>query len=241
MKKIVTLLILVVIGTFVFSNSASAQKKVKKRIKEITTQNYSFNLSYRFHYDTNGRIIKIEYNRLNSIQKSSALELRYDSVGQLNEAFLDNSDTLRFTYLDKNKAVRTYIQKEGFEPPKVDTLIFNESGLLIKYGNKPTFAYDSKNNITNWNNIEYQYDTKNSFFSNQVTPRWVLLTDPFLELFKIVGTGKNNPLKTTQHFDDHMGLIQMVDYRYDYDKEGYPTMQYAGETPKLKFVYETLK
>jgi hypothetical protein len=94
------------------------------------------------------------------------------------------------------------------------------NGNLIKLG-----EYDDTGpEITNYK----KYDDKKSPFSNTNTPKWILQ-----ELIEPYYACKNNVLE--EYFHDDRDNTHTVEYKYEYDSDGFPTKRTAERTHRATY------
>jgi len=246
------------LGKLYFDNSASAGAK-----KRIIKRDYSFdnNESFTFKYDNNGRLEKMtEYG---SESKPAMYDnfFTYDKNGNLSyikELYVDDNNSLQNELFFEYKNKTTIIVKEiSYKGESSDTyhytLTLDAKGRLIKkvenesnYSN--SYEYDAAGNIIKSQmylidkpdgdlyTYEYKYDDKKSYFSNMGLPVWYWVFDANEDFDSYAG-----PNNMTQIIEK--GKVD-TSYKYDYDKDGYPTVIYDALNKNKKigeFTYEIIK
>lgn len=178
---------------------------------------------YRFDYNSSGELIftvKDDYNTSKTIQTRN-----YDYV---------SSNTVSVIEKEYNEGI--YVSSLEL------VLTLDNKDRLIKeaYSNtSTTYEYDNNGNLLkrkdSYYTYSYTYDNKISSFSNQGLPAWYWVYDAN-EDFDLYA-GSNNLV------DSFSNGIKEDSYKYDYNKNGYPTTIYDSSTGKKigEFAYEAIK
>jgi len=216
----------------------------------ISVRDYSVSggKRHQFNYRTDGKLETVLETLADS--QINRYRFNYDSSGKITSTVKDNYKTSKtiatrdYSYV--NNTTINVTEKEYNEGVYVGsyelTLTLDNKGRLTKqtYSNSSTtYEYDNNGNLIkskdSYYTYSYTYDDKVSCFSNQGLPAWYWVFDAN-EDFDLYA-GSNNLLESFSNGEKEDS------YRYDYNKNGYPTTIYDNDTGKKigEFAYDAIK